>query len=238
MSISIPEHNYILAALPRNAKNRIFHHLEPVKLKFGDVLHEPGGKIHNVFFLTTAIASLLNCTRDGSSAETAVVGREGMLGIGLLMGGNNPPVQTVILRTGDGFRLKARYLKEEFNRGGQMMHLLLCYMQGLMTQMSQVAVCNRHHSVSQQLCRWLLMNLDRQPANSLVMTQELIAAMLGVRREGVTEAAGKLQRDGLIRYKRGHITVLDRVGLEARVCECYQVVSSECARLLPIAMAV
>ena len=204
-------------------------------MKLGDVLYEPGGKMRYVYFPTTSIVSLLYVMRDGASAEIAIVGNEGILGISLFMGGETTPSRAVVQSAGHGFRMKAQFLKDEFSRFGPMLHLLLRYTQALITQMAQTAVCNRHHSVDQQLCRWLLLSLDRLSSNELSMTQELIANMLGVRREGVTEAAGKLQDAGLIRYRRGKITVLDRPGLEARSCECYDVVKTELDRLLPYA---
>jgi CRP-like cAMP-binding protein len=196
------------------------------------VLYESGGKLQHVYFPTTSIVSLLYVMTDGASAEIAVVGNEGILGISLFMGGETTPSRAVVQSAGYGYRLKAKLLKQEFGRGGPVMRLLLRYTQALITQMAQTAVCNRHHSVEQQLCRWLLLSLDRLSTFELTMTQELIANMLGVRREGVTEAAGKLQRAGLIRYKRGRITVLDRPGLEQEVCECYAVVQKEFDRLL------
>jgi CRP-like cAMP-binding protein len=199
----------------------------------GDSLYEPGGQLQHVFFPTTAIASLLYVMESGASAEIAGVGNEGMLGIALFMGGDTTPSSAVVQTAGHGYRLPGRVLKEEFNRAGQMQQLLLRYTQALLTQMCQTAACNRHHSIAQQLCRWLLLTLDRLPSNELIMTQELVANALGVRREGVTEAAGHLQTAGCIRYRRGHIAVLDRSGLEARSCECYQVVKTEFARLLP-----
>src|SRR5436305_12033890 len=197
----------------------------------GEVLYESGGRLEHVYFPTTSIVSLLYVMEDGASAEIAVVGNEGILGISLFMGGDTTPSRAVVQSAGHGFRLRARLLQNEFGRFGPTMHLLLRYTQALITQMSQTAVCNRHHSVDQQLCRWLLLSLDRLSSNQLSMTQELIANMLGVRREGVTEAAGKLQRSGLIDYRRGRITVLDRPGLEQRSCECYAVVRKECDRL-------
>ena len=202
-------------------------------MTLGDVLYEPGAQLRYVYFPTTSIVSLLYVMEDGASAEIAIVGNEGILGISLFMGGETTPSRAVVQSAGHGFRLRAQLLKNEFGRFGPMMHLLLRYTQALITQMAQTAVCNRHHSVDQQLCRWLLLSLDRLASNELSMTQELIANMLGVRREGVTEAAGKLQDAGLIRYRRGKITVLDRPGLEARSCECYQVVKTEFDRLLP-----
>jgi CRP-like cAMP-binding protein len=189
--------------------------------------------LHHVYFPTTAIVSLLYVMMDGASAEIAVVGNEGVIGVALFMGGETMPNRAVVQSAGHAYRLKGQLLKQEFNRSGELQHLLLRYTQALLTQMAQTAVCNRHHSLDQQLCRWLLLSLDRLPSNELVMTQELIANMLGVRREGVTEAAGNLQKGGLIRYQRGHITVLDRARLEARACECYAVVKKEFDRLLP-----
>ena len=225
--------NHLLDALPADDFERISSHLELVALKLGDVLYEPGIKLRHVYFPTTAIVSLLYVMEDGASAEIAIVGHEGILGISLFMGGDTTPSRAVVQSAGFGYRLKAEMLKEEFERFGPTMHLLLRYTQALITQMAQTAVCNRHHSVDQQLCRWLLLSLDRLTSNELTMTQELIANMLGVRREGVTEAAGKLQLAGLIRYSRGRIQVLDRKALEARSCECYQVVKAEFDRLLP-----
>ena len=201
-------------------------------MKLSEALYESGGRLDHVYFPTTSIVSLLYVMEDGDSAEIAVVGNEGILGIALFMGGETTPSRAVVQSAGFGYRLKANFLKTEFNRGGAAMRLLLRYTQALITQMAQTAVCNRHHSVEQQLCRWLLLSLDRLQGNELVMTQELIANMLGVRREGVTEAAGKLQRDGLIRYTRGRITVLDRPRIEKTVCECYTVVKKEFDRLL------
>ena len=228
-----PRQNYLLDALPVGDYARLAQHLEVVAMPLGEVLYEPGARLRHVYFPTTSIVSLLYVMEDGASAEIAVVGNEGMLGISLFMGGETTPSRAVVQSAGFGVRLKAHLLKEEFARFGPMMHLLLRYTQALITQMAQTAVCNRHHSVDQQLCRWLLLSLDRLSTNELSMTQELIANMLGVRREGVTEAAGKLQDAGLIRYHRGRITVLDRPGLEARSCECYQVVKTEFDRLLP-----
>jgi CRP-like cAMP-binding protein len=228
-----PEQNQLLAALPELVRQRLFTQLESVQMPLGDVLYESGTELRYVYFPTTSIVSLLYVMEDGASAEIAVVGKEGLLGIALFMGGETTPSRAVVQNAGHGFRLKGRLLKAEFNRGGPVMHLLLLYTQALITQMAQTAVCNRLHSVDQQLCRWLLLSLDRLPSNEVTMTQELIANMLGVRREGVTEAAGRLQDDGLIHYSRGRITVLDRKGLEARTCECYQVVKKEYERLLP-----
>ena len=202
----------------------------------GDVLYESGNELRHVYFPTTAIISLLYVMLDGASAEIAVVGNEGIIGVALFMGGETMPNRAVVQSAGHAYRLKGQLLKQEFNRSGELQHLLLRYTQALLTQMAQTAVCNRHHSLDQQLCRWLLLSLDRLPSNELVMTQELIANMLGVRREGVTEAAGNLQKAGLIVYRRGRISVLDRAGLEARACECYAVVKKEFDRLLPDAV--
>jgi CRP-like cAMP-binding protein len=228
-----PHQNHLLDALPANDFERIAPHLELVSMKLGDVLYEPGDRLRHVYFPTTSIVSLLYVMEDGASAEIAIVGNEGILGISLFMGGETTPSRAVVQSAGYAFRLKAQLLKNEFGRFGPTLNLLLRYTQALITQMAQTAVCNRHHSVDQQLCRWLLLSLDRLASNELSMTQELIANMLGVRREGVTEAAGKLQDAGLIRYRRGVISVLDRPGLEARSCECYQVVKTELDRLLP-----
>ena len=228
-----PKQNHLLAALPSEDYARLQPHLHPVPMPLGEALYESGGQLQHVYFPTTSIVSLLYVMGDGASAEIAVVGNEGILGIALFMGGETTPSRAVVQSAGHGYRMNAPLLKQEFNRGGALLHLLLRYTQGLITQMAQTAVCNRHHSVEQQLCRWLLLSLDRLSSAELAMTQELIANMLGVRREGVTEAAGKLQRAGLIRYSRGHITVLDRPGLERTVCECYSVVKREFDRLLP-----
>jgi CRP-like cAMP-binding protein len=228
-----PHQNHLLAALPASDYQRLASHLELVPMRLGEVLYESGVQLRYVYFPTTSILSLLYVMEDGSSAEIAIVGNEGILGISLFMGGESTPSRAVVQSAGHAFRLKAALLKDEFGRFGPTMHLLLRYTQALITQMAQTAVCNRHHSVDQQLCRWLLLSLDRLQTNELSMTQELIANMLGVRREGVTEAAGKLQDVGLISYRRGRITVLDRPGLEARSCECYQVVKTEFDRLLP-----
>ncbi|HEY9459321.1 MAG TPA: Crp/Fnr family transcriptional regulator [Paralcaligenes sp.] len=232
-----PHQNHLLAALPSDDYKRLLPGLEPIPLSLGDVLYESGVQMRSVFFPTTSIVSLLYVMEDGASAEIAVVGREGIVGVSLFMGGETTPSRAVVQSAGQAYRLKGQRLKDEFNRNGPMQHLLLRYTQSLLTQMAQTAVCNRHHSLDQQLCRWLLLSLDRLGSNELIMTQELIANMLGVRREGVTEAAGNLQRAGLIEYRRGRITVLDRPGLEARACECYAVVKTECDRLLPKAMA-
>jgi CRP-like cAMP-binding protein len=228
-----PHQNHLLDALPKADYERLASHLELIQMPLGEALYEPGTTLRCVYFPTTSIVSLLYVMEDGASAEIAIVGNEGMLGISLFMGGESTPSRAVVQSAGYGFRLKAQLLKDEFGRFGPTMHLLLRYTQALITQMSQTAVCNRHHSVDQQLCRWLLLSLDRLATNELSMTQELIANMLGVRREGVTEAAGKLQNAGLIHYQRGKITVLDRPRLETRSCECYQVVKREFDRLLP-----
>jgi CRP-like cAMP-binding protein len=228
-----PRQNQLLKALPGEDFQRMVPHLELISMRLGEVLYEPGTRLRHVYFPTTSIVSLLYVMEDGASAEIAIVGNEGILGISLFMGGDTTPSRAVVQSAGYGYRLKAQLLKDEFGRFGPAMHLLLRYTQALITQMAQTAVCNRHHSVDQQLCRWLLLSLDRLASNELTMTQALIADMLGVRREGVTEAAGKLQDAGLIRYVRGRISVLDRPGLEMRSCECYQVVKSEFDRLLP-----
>lgn len=233
LGLPSPHQNHLLDALPASDYARVASHLELIPMKLGDVLYESGAKLRYVYFPTTSIISLLYVLEDGASAEIAIVGNEGLLGISLFMGGDTTPSRAVVQSAGLAFRLKAQLLKDEFARFGPTMHLLLRYTQALITQMSQTAVCNRHHSVDQQLCRWLLLSLDRLASNELSMTQELIANMLGVRREGVTEAAGKLQKAGLIRYQRGRITVVDRPGVEARSCECYQVVKAEFDRLLP-----
>src|SRR5882672_1153077 len=227
-----PRENHLLAALPVPESERLYQHLELVPLPLGEVLYESGDQLQHVYFPTRSIVSLLYVMADGASAEIAVVGNEGIIGIALFMGGETMPNRAVVQSAGYAYQLKGQLLKEEFNRAGELQHLLLRYTQALLTQMSQTAVCNRHHSVDQQLCRWLLLSLDRLPSNELTMTQELIANMLGVRREGVTEAAGKLQTAGLIHYSRGCITVIDRIGLEKRTCECYAVVKREFDRLL------
>jgi CRP-like cAMP-binding protein len=219
--------------LPAEEAERLFAHLEWVPMSLGEVLSEPGIVMRYVYFPTTAIVSLLYVMEDGASAEIAVVGNEGMVGVSLFMGGETTTSRAVVQSAGHAYRLSGQLLKNAFCRAGPVQLLLLRYTQALLTQMAQTAVCNRHHSVDQQLCRWLLLSLDRLPSNELVMTQELIANMLGVRREGVTEAAGRLQQAGLIHYSRGKITVVDRPGLEARVCECYAVVKKEYDRLLP-----
>ena len=232
MRLNDPNQNHLLAALLDTDFDRIAPYLEPVMMRLGDVLYEPGGKLNHVYFPTSAIVSLHYVLENGSSSEIAGVGNEGILGISLFMGGNTTPSRAVVQTSGHGYRLKSHILLEEFNRAGPVMRLLLRYTQALLTQMSQTAVCNRHHTVEQQLCRWLLLTLDRLPTSELTMTQELIANMLGVRREGVTVAAGHLQRAGYISCRRGHITVLDRIGLEGGVCECYDVVKKEFARLM------
>ncbi len=230
--------NHLLAALPEADWQRWQPQLEWVPLPLGQVLYESGCTMSHVYFPTDAIVSLLYVMADGASAEIAVVGNEGVVGISLFMGGGSTPSRAVVQSAGQGWRLRASAIRDDFNDSAPVMHLLLRYTQALITQMAQTAVCNRHHMLDQQLCRWLLLSLDRLGGDELRMTQELIANMLGVRREGVTEAALKLQRDGLIRYSRGHITVLDRAGLEARTCECYEVVKKEYARLLPDLTAV
>ena len=227
-----PKTNQLLAALPAADRQRWLSQLEPVLLTLGQVLYESGGTLSHAYFPTSAIVSLLYVMENGASAEIAVVGCEGLVGISLFMGGESTPSRAEVQSAGQGFRLPAQTIKAEFKRA-PVLHLLLRYTQALITQMAQTAVCNRHHSLDQQLCRWLLLSLDRLPGNELVMTQELIANMLGVRREGVTEGALKLQQAGLIRYNRGRITVLDRPGLERRTCECYAVVKAEYDRLLP-----
>lgn len=227
-----PRQNRLLAALSAEIFDQISPHLELVAMPLGDVLYESGGQLQYVYFPITAIISLHYIMENGATAEIAGVGNEGVLGISLFMGGNTTTSRAAVYTGGHGYRLKARLIIEEFNRGGPMMRLMLRYTQALMTQMCQTAVCNRHHSVEQQLCRWLLLTLDRLPSNELTMTQELISSMLGVRREGITETAGNLQRLGFISYRRGHITVLDRSGLESHSCECYLVVKKEFHRLL------
>jgi CRP-like cAMP-binding protein len=238
-----PTHNHktgdnsLLAVLPLLLRERWASMLEPVDLRLGQVLYESGSTITYVYFPTTAIVSLLYVLNSGASAEIAVVGHEGMIGIAVFMGGKSTPSRAVVQSAGRGYRLRASFVEEEFAGAGPVMHLLLRFTQALITQMAQTAVCNRHHSLDQQLCRWLLLSLDRLKGDELVMTQELIANMLGVRREGVTEAAMKLQHAGLIQYARGHIKVLNRRGLEKRTCECYAVVKCEYSRLLPANVA-
>ena len=232
-----PNQNFLLAALPTTEFDRIAEHLELVAMPLGEVLCESGGLLQHIYFPTTAIVSLHYVMENGASSEIAGVGNEGALGVSLFMGGNTTPSRAVVQTAGHGYRLQSKIMIDEFRRSegrraGVMQSLFLRYTQALMTQVSQTAVCNRHHSVEQQLCRWLLLTLDRLPSNELTMTQELIASMLGVRREGITEAAGHLQKAGCISYRRGHITVLDRATLETRVCECYAVVKKEHDRLL------
>jgi len=232
-----PRTNQLLAALPDNEWLRWQSHVEHITMPLGQVLYEPGATLSHVYFPTDSIVSLLYVMENGASAEIAVVGNEGIVGISLFMGGESTPSRAVVQSAGEGFRVRAQMMKDEFNRAGPALHLFLRYTQALITQMAQTAVCNRHHSLDQQLCRWLLLSLDRLQNNELVMTQELIANMLGVRREGVTEGALKLQQEGLIRYARGRITVLDRSELEKRTCECYAVVKKEYDRLLPHTLA-
>jgi CRP-like cAMP-binding protein len=229
----LPKQNLLLAALPAAVYQRLLPHLEHVALPLGWAVYEAGSRMGHVFFPTEGIVSLLYVMENGASAEIAVTGNEGLVGISLFMGGESTTSRAIVQSSGHAFRLRADLLKREFERAGELQHLLLRYTQALITQMAQTAVCNRHHTVEQQLCRWLLLSLDRLPSNELRMTQELIANMLGVRREGVTEAAGSLQDAGLIQYRRGQITVLDRPKLEQRVCECYAVVKRESDRLLP-----
>jgi CRP-like cAMP-binding protein len=235
---TLKNRNHIFEAMPTNEWERLLPFIETIELPLGKVLYEPGTKMSHVIFPSSAIVSLLYALENGSSAEIAVVGNEGFVGISIFMGGESTSSRAVVQSAGVGYKIKSSMLMDEFNRGGPIMHLLLRYTQALITQMSQTAVCNRHHSLDQQLCRWLLLSADRLTGNELIMTQELIANMLGVRREGVTEAALKIQKAGLIQYARGHITILDRHGLERRTCECYQVVKTEYDRLLPDKIAV
>jgi len=233
-----PRQNHLLAALPEDEYARLLPKLERIPMPLGQVLYESGEQMRYVYFPTDSIVSLLYVMEDGASAEIAVVGNEGLVGVSLFMGGQTTPSRAIVQSTGQAYRLKAQLLKDEFNRfggrrAGALHNLLMRYTQALLTQMAQTAVCNRHHTLDQQFCRWLLLSFDRLPSSELVMTQELIANMLGVRREGVTEAAGNVQRAGLIEYHRGRITLLDRPGLEARTCECYAVVKKEFDRLLP-----
>jgi len=227
-----PRQNHLLAALPATEFEPLAGHLELVPMALGQMLYEPGEQLRHAYFPTSAIVSLHYVTESGASAETAGVGNEGVVGVSLFMGGDTTSSSAVVQTAGHAYRLERHLLKQEFDRGGMLQRLLLLYTQALMTQMSQTAACNRHHPVEQQLCRWMLLTLDRLPTLELVITQELIAGMLGVRREGITEAAGKLQSKGLISYRRGHITVLNRTGLEASACECYAVVKKEMSRLL------
>ena len=232
MDIPSPNQNFLIAALPTAEFERIAPHLELVEMPLGEVLYESSGQLQYAYFPTSAIVSLHYVTESGASSEIAGVGNEGVIGVSLFMGGNTTPSRAIVQTAGHGYQLKARALMEEFKHGAVLQHLLLRYTQALITLISQTAVCNRHHSVEQQLCRWLLQTLDRLPSSELTMTQELIANMLGVRREGITEAAGHLQQAGCISYRRGHISVLNRSGLESRVCECYAVVKREHDRLL------
>lgn len=228
-----PGQNHLLAALPTAEFDALAAHLEWVVMPLGKILCGPGEKLQHAYFPTTSIVSLHYVMASGATAETAGVGNEGVVGVSLFLGGETTPSTAVVQTAGHAYRLEGRLLKEAFNQAGLMQRLLLRYTQALLTQTAQTAVCNRHHSLEQQLCRWLLLTLDRMPTNDLIMTQELVASMLGVRREGITEAAGNLQRAGLISYRRGHISVLDRHGLETHACECYAVVKKELARLLP-----
>ena len=232
LPLSPQQQNHLLASLPVAEFEPLAPHLELVPMPLGAMLYEPGAPLHHAYFPTSAIVSLHYVMESGASAESAGVGNEGVVGIPLFMGGNSTTSSAVVLIAGHAYRLDGRYLKREFERAGTLQRMLLRYTQALMTQMTQTAACNRHHSVEQQLCRWLLLTLDRSPSRELNMTQELVASMLGVRREGITQAAGKLQNAGLIRHRRGHISILDRAGLEARTCECYDVVRKEMRRLL------
>jgi CRP-like cAMP-binding protein len=234
VAVAAPEQNRILNALPADARERLFSHLKLVELPLGKVLYESGAPLRHIYFPIDAIVSLLYVLNNGASAEIAVVGNEGILGVALFMGGETTTSRAIVQSRGWAYRLTSARLKREFARHASLLHVLLRYTQALITQMAQTAVCNRHHSVDQQLCRWLLLSLDRLSSNKVTMTQELIANMLGVRREGVTEAAGKLQKLGAIRYSRGNITVLSRQQLEANCCECYAVVKKETERLLPM----
>jgi len=233
----MPEQNHLLASLPAAEWGRLSEKMELTSMPLGHVLYESGDTMRHVYFPTNSIISLLYVMENGASAEIAIVGNEGIVGISLFMGGETTPSRAIVQSAGNAYRVAGQYLKDEFYRAGPLQRLLLRYTQALITQMAQTAVCNRHHTVEQQLCRWLLMSLDRLASNELSMTQELIANMLGVRREGVTESAGKLQKLGLIGYSRGHIRVLDRAALEAHACECYAVVKKEFDRLLPWVMA-
>jgi CRP-like cAMP-binding protein len=230
-ALALPR-NHLLEALPSDVKNRLFPHLERVAMPLGKILYESGDSLRHVYFPIDCIVSLLYVMEDGASAEISVVGNEGLVGVAVFMGGESTPSRAIVQSGGSAFRLPCQRLNDEFHRHGDLQFLLLRYTQSLITQMAQTAVCNRHHSIDQQLCRWLLLSLDRLQGNHLTMTQELIANMLGVRREGVTEAAGKLQNLGIIEYHRGHITVLDRPKLETLCCECYAVVKKETDRLL------
>jgi CRP-like cAMP-binding protein len=229
-----PRDNHLLATLSGAELERLEQHLEPVEMELGDVVYESGRELGHVYFPTTSIVSMLYVLESGASAEIAIVGREGVVGVSIFMGGATTPNRAVVQSAGSAYRMPARVIQGEFRRGGTMQHLMLRYTQSLLTQMAQTAVCNRHHSLDQQLCRWLLFSIDRLDRPEIDTTQELISNMLGVRREGVTEAAGKLQKAGVISYRRGHIKVLDRAALENMSCECYQVVRRETDRLLPL----
>ena len=231
-AVHSPNQNHLLAALPAADFERLVAHLELVPLPLGEILYEPGARMRHVYFPTTSIVSLHYVMESGASAETAGVGNEGIVGVSLFMGGDSTPSSAVVQTAGHAYRLESRLLKDEFGRGGPLQSLLLRYTQALITQMTQTAACNRHHSIEQQLCRWLLLTLDRVSSRELTMTQELVASMLGVRRGGITEAAGNLQRAGVIELRRGHISVVNRSGLEIRACECYAVVKKELSRLL------
>ena len=232
-SLPSPRENHLLAALPETSYEILLPHLALVPMPLGHVLYKSGAELAYLYFPTSCVVSLVYVMEDGASAEIAVTGYEGLLGVSLFLGGLTTPSQAVVQIGGHAYRIRADLIKKEFDKGGPVQHLLLLYTQALIAQMAQTAVCNRHHSLDQQLCRWLLLSLDRLRSGQLTMTQELIANMLGVRRQGVVQAAGKLQKDGLIDYQRGHINILDRKGLEARVCECYAVVKREYDRLLP-----
>jgi len=234
----LKDRNYLFHSIPEKEWGSLLPYIEQVTLPLGKVLYEPGVKMDNVYFPSSAIISLLYALENGSTAEIAVVGNEGIVGISIFMGGESTSSRAVVQSAGIGYRIPSRIILNEFNNAGPVMHLLLRYTQALITQMSQTAVCNRHHSLDQQFCRWLLLSLDRLTSNQLKMTQELIANMLGVRREGITEAALKVQKAGFIKYTRGHITILDRTGLENRTCECYAVVKAEYDRILPNKKAV
>ena len=237
-SLHSPKQNHILGALPAEDLARLQADLELIPMPLGWAVYESGDRMRYLYFPTTSIVSLLYVMESGASAEIALTGNEGLVGISLFMGGESTPSRAVVQSAGSGYRIKANALKREFSIGGQLQHLALRYTQALITQMAQTAVCNRHHALEQQLCRWLLLSLDRLETSEVAMTQELIANMLGVRREGVTEAAGRLQKDGVIHYSRGHISVLSRAKLEARVCECYAVVKREYERLLPYQLSI
>ncbi|MFT7388451.1 MAG: CRP-like cAMP-binding protein [Candidatus Endobugula sp.] len=233
-----PQQNHLLATISKEIQDRLYPYLKLISLPLGKVLYESGDVMRHVYFPTNSIVSLIYVMEDGSSTEISVVGNDGMIGVALFMGGDSTPSRAVVQSAGYAYKMKTQDFKEEFNHHGEIMTLMLHYAQSLITQMTQTAACNRHHSIDQQLCRWLLLSLDRLQDNDLCMTQELIANMLGVRREGVTEAAGKLQKLGVIKYSRGHITVLDRDKLEALSCECYAVVKKETDRLLPVSPAI